>query len=239
VISGRVAVRLALALLCAAPTSALADVTARYQVGDGKQTLTVEVDDGGSTRLALDDKFTLLHRDGVDYLILDVKDLRFVARLADATDVLKSHLANAGGAKERAMQFVLEPGTPGTVAGYATTGWTFGPKDSGEGQMLDVAVSDSKDLAPIGAVMRGAGEAILPVLSGLFPESSQFGPRLRELLGKGTLVRVGRLIELQSTDRNEIDPHHFDLPGPVTSRDELMKAMGPQAATPAPAPPLP
>ena len=55
----------------------------------------------------------------------------------------------------------------------------------------------------------------------IFPASSGFGPRLLELLSKGTPLLAVPFLELQSVDTAEIDAKHFDLPGPVIAADEL------------------
>ena len=91
-------------------------------------------------------------------------------------------------------------------------------------------------LGLMGAVADSALEAFE---GGVIPASSQFGPRLRELLAKGTPVKVAPLLELQSIDHKDIDAHRFDLPGPVVTAEELLEPIPTHAEPVGPLQPLP
>lgn len=219
------AARLALILLCAAPAPALADITARYAIGDSKLSFIVEIEDGGDSRFGVDGVFSVIRQDGIDYVVFTKPDARIVARLDDAVAALRSEMpATAADAKE--SPFLIGGGTTEVqVAGRAAIAWTIGPK--GE-QALEAAISADPELAPIGALWRRLAETALTALEGrIIPAASQFGPRLRELLAKGTVVRIGSVCELRSVDHVEIDPHRFDLPGPVASPAELREMLKP------------
>ncbi|MBC9032878.1 hypothetical protein IAG41_10785 [Sphingomonas sp. JC676] len=224
------AARLALILLGAAPLPALADITARYAIGEGKQMLVVEIDDSGDSRVGVDGIFSVIRRGGVDYVALDMPDKRIVARLDDAIKVLKTRVSSD--AKE---PLFVTGGAEVQVAGYVATSWQFGPQGD---EMLDVALSADLELVPVGELLRRLADSALLALEGtVIPASSQFGPRLHELLAKGTPVKIAPLIELQSLDHKEIDPHRFDLPGPVASAEALQKALGSDAPPGAPTTP--
>jgi hypothetical protein len=227
VIRRAAAARFALVLLCAAPMPALADVTAQYVLG-GKEALTVEVDDGGNARLGIDGKFSLIVRDGVEYCAITLKDQVLVVRYADLVALAKVKMKSDSAGQAKASQedklFVLGSGGAAEVAGRKGMTWTFGPKDeAADGHMLEVVMSDDPELAPVGSLIRRALEPAIPVLTGLFPDASNFGARVTELLGKGTPLRVAPFLEMASVDRKEIDPHRFDLPGPVMSAEEFDK----------------
>jgi hypothetical protein len=229
------AVRLALVLLCAAPGPALADVTARYAIGGGKQMLVVEIDDSGDSRVGIDGIFSVIRRGGVDYVVMDKPGERMVARLDDAINALKTRHATVTDAKEPV--FVIAGGAEVQVAGYIATSWKFGPQGD---EMLDVALSADPELVPVGELLRRLAESALVALEGrVIPVSSQFAPRLRELLAKGTPVKIAPLIELQSLDHKEIDAHRFDLPGPVVSAEVLARAIPTHAEPVGPLQPLP
>ena len=240
---GRAAVaRLALFLLSAAPVPALADTTARYAIGEGKQLLVVEIDDGGDRRVGLDGVFSLIRHGGVDYIVIEKPGAKIVARLDDAIKAMKSQMPGRPVSGDKDV-IALGGGTEEVqVAGFAATSWTIGPKDSAE-KKLGVAMSGDPELAPVGVVVRWLADTALSVFEDtVIPQASQFGPRLRELLAKGTPVRVAPLLELQSIDHKGIDPRRFDLPGPIASADELLEALGPSgppAGSSTPLQPLP
>ncbi|WP_213982576.1 hypothetical protein [Sphingomonas sp. dw_22] len=234
--------RLAFVLLCSAPLPALADVTAHYTLG-GKEALTVEVDDGGNARLGVDGKFSLITRDGVDYVAIMMKGQVLVVRYADLIALAKVKIKFDSGAQsaDEAKAFVLASGAAAEIAGHKGTTWTFGLKDaSPAAHMLEVVMSDDPELAPVGSLVRRMLEPAVPILQGMFPEASGFSTRVLELLAKGTPLRAAPFLELGSVDRNEIDPHRFDLPGPVMSAEEFDKAADTPAASGGSAlPPLP
>lgn len=222
------AARLAFVLLCAAPMPALADVTAHYTLG-GKEALTVEVDDGGNARLGIDGKFSLIVRDGVEYCAITMKGQVLVVRYADLVALAKVKIKldspEQAKARQEGKQFVLATGGTTEVAGRKGTTWTFGLKDAPPtAHMLEVVMSDDPELAPVGSLMRRLLEPAVPILAGMFPDSSDFGARAIELLAKGTPLRAAPFLEMASVDRKEIDPHRFDLPGPVMSAEEFDKA---------------
>ncbi|MET0308394.1 MAG: hypothetical protein ABW023_06785 [Sphingomonas sp.] len=234
------AARFALVLLCAAPMPALADVTARYALGGGKEVLLVEIDDGGNARIGIDKGFGLIRRDGVDYLVIDMKGDQLVTRLDDAIKVLKTQIATKSVVDDgTGPLFVLGGGPETQVSGFAATSWTLGPKEAG-GKTLQIAISDDPELAPVGAMLRRLADSALSVFEGsVIPASSQFGPRVRELLAKGTPVQIAPLMELESVDHKEIDSHRFDLPGPVVSAEMLAQAIPSHAEPAGPLKPLP
>jgi hypothetical protein len=230
------AARLAFVLLCAAPLPALADVTARYAIGDGKQMLVVEIDDSGDSRVGIDGIFSMIRRGGVDYVVLDRAGKQIVVRLDDAINALKTRSSpTVADAKEPV--FVIMGGAVVQVAGYTATSWQFGPQGD---DMLDVALSADPELVPVGDLLRRLAESALVALEGtVIPTSSQFGPRLHELLVKGTPVKIAPLVELQSLDHKEIDAHRFDLPGPVVSAAVLAQTIPTHAEPVGPLQPIP
>jgi hypothetical protein len=210
-------------------------VTARYAIGGGKQMLVVEIDDSGDSRVGIDGIFSVIRRGGIDYVVMDKPGERMVARLDDAINALKTRHATVTDAKEPV--FVIAGGAEVQVAGYIATSWKFGPQGD---EMLDVALSADPELVPVGELLRRLAESALVALEGrVIPVSSQFAPRLRELLAKGTPVKIAPLIELQSLDHKEIDAHRFDLPGPVVSAEVLARAIPTHAEPVGPLQPLP
>jgi hypothetical protein len=241
---GRNAMRLksvVAAMLLLLPAPALADVTARYAV-EGKDQLVIEADDGGNARLSLGEKFMLIRRDGVDYIIAaDASGKLHVAPFDGVAEVLSGQfkgLFAAGGDAEPEMTFILEPGAQETIAGREGMGWRFGPgpKDGKPGDLIDVVMSADPALAPIGQVFQRAVATLGPVI-GLYG-----GDNLTELAGelfaKGTPLRVGAKFRLDSVDMADLPASRFELDGPVLEPMEWFEAIMPSASG-AGLPPLP
>jgi len=225
-------------ILALAPMPALADVTARYAAGGTE--LVVEVDEGGNSRVDIPGKFSIIHRDGTDYIAIPGKDgTTKVFELQAMLDLFKGIIPKTDPAEAKGMQFSLAPGAAVAVAGQQGAVWKLvmveGPNDSKK-KHIEMVVSADPRLAPVGAVFRRAIGTVTDFLGALFPAETGFSERLSELFGKGAPLRVtpveegaakpeGPLIEFKTMDTAEIDPKHFELPAPVTSADEIFGAM--------------
>lgn len=230
------------ALLMLLPVPALADVTARYALGEkGEDTLVIESDDGGNLRAGVGEKFLLIRRDGVDYIIVgDAAGTMKVARFDAVLEVVSGQMKTmVGGTDATRMKFVLTEGGPETVAGRAGTIWNFGPEEEGgkPGKMLDVVISGDPQLAPIGLLFRRMVESIGPVMGGLLGPGN-FAALGTELFSKGAPLRVGPVLKLLSVDTADVAASRFDLPGPVIEPMEWLAAMTPEGSG-ASMPPLP
>lgn len=229
--------RLLAALLVLAPSPALADVTARY-AASGKE-LVVEVDDGGNSRVELPGKFAIIHRDGVDYILVYEKAGPKVFELQAMVDLFKGFIPAAKEEEGKDIRFALVPGGAAAVAGQQGAAWRLtmaeGPADSKKRHIEMVASADPR-LAPVGDVFRRAIGTLTDFFGTMFPPQTGFSDRLGELFTKGTPLRVTPveegaakpeepLIEFKSLDTAEIDPKHFELPVPVTSADEIFGAL--------------
>lgn len=239
------------ALLMLLPIPALADVTAHYSVQD--KSLTIEAGSGGNVRVTIEDKFTLIRRDGVDYVV--VKDAAGAARIARVEDLLTMMRAQIQGAHlpasaaDKKIDFALIPAGSETVAGYPGTVWKVGPAaaaaaaeggDSGKApppdNLLQVVMSADPVLAPVGGFLKHLAELAAPMI----PQMAETNliDRARELFGKGTPIRIGPLLKLTAVETSAIADDHFVLPGPVLSAGEFLAAVDPakaaQALPPAP-----
>ena len=217
------------ALVALLPLPALADVTARYSAGT--DVLLVEVDDGGDSRIGIEGKFSIIHRDGVDYVVRMLPGGgSHVTRLADALGLFAELVAGpapAGGAKE--LAFRLVPQGEVRVGAWSGSAWSFGPDreaDGRPGETIELAVSADPALAPVGTVFRRLVDLLLPVIRIAIPGSADFGPKALDLAAKGTVLRIGTTLELQSITTDAIDSRRFDLPGPVIAAAEFMGALG-------------
>jgi hypothetical protein len=215
------------------PLPALADVTARYAAE--RDVLTVEVADNGASRAGIDGKFVLLRRDGVDYIILPDHD--GVLRVARADAALAAFVAHKG-PPPQGGKWSATPGMAATVAGYAGTLWRFGPDDD---TSMELLMSLDPALAPVGEVFRHVAEAVAVGVMGKSPEDGGLMAALYALAANGTPIRIREFprlgssepqigkprIRLESVSGAPIDPHRFDLPGPVLEADAFFAAIMP------------
>jgi hypothetical protein len=238
---------LLIALLALVPLPALADVTAHYSAGTNA--VTIAADDGGNFRAEFGPTVTLIRREGVDYVVMqDSGGQARVTRADDLLAIVRAQMANpeTKPPAELAMEFALTSTGDETVAGHAGTLWRFGlagkpsvtgtPAPPPPGSQLDFVISTDPALAPIGGVFRHVFDAVSPVMLAQLGEGN-FLPLAGELLAKGTPIRVGPLLTLDSVDTAEIAAARFELPGPVLPAAEFMTFTGPPA--PAAMPPLP
>ncbi|NYT41225.1 hypothetical protein HZY97_10690 [Sphingomonas sp. R-74633] len=227
------------ALLALAPMPALADVTARYEI-DGKQ-LVVEIDDGGNSRIAVADKFAIIRRDGVDYVVVDDKGGPKVFELQGIVDLLKSILPKLkpeDAANKDKVEFGVVAGDANvTVAGRSGAVWLLSmlkAPDADVKRHVEIVMSADPQLAPVGALFARTADIALDFMGGFIPESTQFGTTTRGILAKGAPLRIHPvdpakpekvILELTAVDTAEIDPKHFELPAPVTPTDEIFGSM--------------
>ena len=217
---------LAAALL---PAPALADITARYDAGGGRQ-IVIEVADNGDSRVQIDALIvlTIIHRDGADYVVMrDMDGMEHVAR-ADAV------LAVAVGpppdkAGENPLVFESHRGGSDSVLGYAGVLWTFGPR--GE-TPIEFLISPDPRLIPIGNVFRNWAELIIGATGPMVFDPESFRP----IFAEGTPVRIsaltasgpaGEVIALQSVSMEAVNPARFTLPGPVLAPEQFLARVMP------------
>ena len=104
---------------------------------------------------------------------------------------------------------------------------------------LDVVISADPALAPIGAAFRHMVEVAGPAFATFFGDTGNFTPLLTELFAKGTPIRVGPLLKLQSLSTDRIGAERFELPGAVLEPLEFLQAVSPSEGGGAGLPPLP
>lgn len=223
-------------LLALIPCPALADTTATYEAGTVP--FTVEVADNGNSRIGIEGQFVLIRRDGVDYIVLT--DRAGAAHVARADAAFAAFVTKKGPPPENGAWHAT-PGARASVAGYTGTLWQFGPeKDS----PLELLMSPDPALAPVGALIGRYAEAVAEgitaksaghasALAGLHAVFANGTPiRVRDLPGPNSTREPKTVIELQSVSKAPIDPHRFDLPGPVLTPDAFLKAVIPPPMTP-------
>jgi hypothetical protein len=234
-------------LLMLLPFPAFADVTASYSVS-GKDKLVIEADAGGNSRASLGEKFAVIRRDGIDYvLVADAAGDLKIARLEDVVAMVTGQLKNMGGGAPGlskgpfSMIFEMKPGGgQESVAGYSGTLWHVGPAEQGAdgAPPLPVVLSGDAALVPVGAVFRNLLGQVQPMFDALFGAGGNFSAVLLDLLDKGTPLRIGPALTLVSVSTAEIAASRFELPGTVLEPMEFLTAITPSESG-AGLPPLP
>ena len=221
-----------LALLAASP--APAQVTARYTGAFGPG-MTVQVDERGHSRISVGNQMAVIHRDGIDYVVMGDLNGIFAVRQEDMIEAFAQQArrlfpegspspsgAAAGPGEERrsrpahrTVPSAPPPPPPGdssprtngieTVGGRTGTVWTLAPAGDNDSSAGDFVVSDDPALAPIGRVIARQYGASASALSRMVPETSGLAGRsFSELYGpifaRGTIIRFGRLMRLESVD---------------------------------------
>jgi hypothetical protein len=223
-----------LALGLAGP--AYGDVTARY-AGNGAQSpsAVIAVDESGQVRAEVgpagsdDQGAVLITRGGVAYLVASDASGRFVGRQDDILAVFSQVMDGAIDAQGRTAirglaeaRFEVREGGSETVGGRQGRVYTIAPAAGAEGgPSVDIVVSVDPDLEPVGREMNrllgSASGAVSPVI-GATPDMVV---KIREVLARGTAIRVGDFLRLQSVSAEPIPDSAFDLPGPVLTRAQL------------------
>jgi len=232
------------AMLMLVPLPALADVTAHYSTGPDK--VTVEAADNGDWRITIGGplEMVILHRDGVDYIVMPDKD--GTERVARADQALPIMTASAPMPDTSKMVFTATPGAADMFAGYSGTRWTYGPEGK---QPIELLLSADPRLAPVGVALRGLAELVIDATGELL------GPdALRRMLAGGTLIRLSApdrdqlkpVVTLDTVSMDRIDPARFALPGPVMSGADFVAMAAPRGPSrtvtvkvPNPTPPPP
>ena len=208
-------------LLCAAP--AAADVTGRYRNGD--QTITIEVNDAGLTRLGQDggDSYTIFNGDE-GFVVSNEDGGIVVMRWSDMVAVLDVEVARLlGEAPEPVAEPQESPNTwqsmgPATVEGRAGVEYSFPGETMAAGDTI--VLSEDARLAPLGRAWARAF-ALMPSFGSLLGRTeAPATQQLIVLLADRGPLQLGR-IRLIDAAFETIDSGRFALPGEPLSRDEV------------------
>lgn len=243
--------RLIIALaVAAAATPAAADVTAHYVAGpvaNGVPLMTIEVNDRGDTRVAMGNRSAVLTVDGVTYLVQADLGGVYVARQDDFLAVSienartmmgpdfhpPAHPSRPASAEPEPLR-VVQGGTE-TVGGRTGTVWQLRDAHARPGVAgFDFVVSTDPDLAPIGRLLadqnRASREGLRQLVGTEAIDSTGFFSGIADIFSRGTVIRMGRIMRLDSVDTRPIPAADFVLPSPPLTREQLAARMRGTAA---------
>lgn len=219
----------------------------------GMPVLTVSADNGGQSRLeagAGGQSILLITREGVGYFVAPSPQGPIIGRQADMIALMTQFAGamatgpgRAGLDHMRAARIEVAARGSETVAGVRGTVYALTFVDgANRSPPQEVVMSTDPRLAPVGReIVRlfELGRAPLVAIAGSEP---QVYTAIRELLGRGTPIRMGPGFRLASVSTASVPASTFALPGPVLTAEQLlgrlmaMRPPSPPAATPAPAP---
>lgn len=241
-------VRLTVAALLALWASpAAADVTARYVAGaNAALAMTVEVNDRGDSRTSMGNQGAVLTVNGETYLLMadlagtfavrqeDVFALFAAQARAMTSDIAAGPAAAAPPDRSVAVRQGSEVvgGRTGTIwavrsPGEESAARPGGRARPGEGGGIDFVVSSDPDLAPVGRVLaRQLGASVDGMNRMIGPGWGRFGAAMRSIFERGTVIRFGRLLRLESVATGPVPADRFALPETVFSREQYAARMG-------------
>jgi TonB family protein len=224
------------------PVPAQADVTARYHVGSTVPVI-VQVNDAGQARINMGAQAAIIVRDGTAYMLM--ADLQ--GPYAIRYDVLMSALDEATRTllhREARQPLPTDPEYEAvelgaaTEAGYAGTAWTIIQRgESGRPAPFELVVSTDPVLAPVGRVL---ARLSANTSSGFAPPWStpsfdhNFVTAMNSVFERGTIIRFGRMMRLESASTDPIASSTFELPGEPLSREQFLARTGLPRITPVP-----
>ena len=228
-----------LALLSANP--AAADVTARYSMPSiGGSGLTVQVNSRGDSRISMGNQTAVITVGGVSYVLMADLLGSFAVKQEDLTAVMEQIVREMAGDPPATVSDQLDPNDPftpvragtATVAGRTGILWTiqarFDDARLGEGP-YDFLTSPDPDLAPVGqalarqfAVSTGGPS----VSSGPLGVMGSLPRGLHSIIQQGTIIRMGRMLRLQSVETTPVPDSTFALPNPILTREQFIARTG-------------
>lgn len=253
---------------------AIVPPTAPAQARENAPSLTITADDGGQGRIEVSGPgggppgarppgVAMITRQGVVYVALSGPQpgQQIVARLEDALALITPMASGLAGGSGRsgvqqmmAQRAEIVPGGAETVAGVRgdlyriviVNGETRSPP-------IEIVLSGDPRLAPAGRELVRLLDSLRPTLIAVMGGEPPPFASIRTLLGRGTPLRIGNQVVLDSFSNDDVADSRFDLPGPVMTLAQLQQMMGammgsrpPAGAgtpgpgpvpTPAPAPP--
>ncbi len=214
-------------LLAAACSKAPEDVTAHYTVAGGRMTVTAKAAANGDIRLDAGQQ-TLLHKNGVDYIVIDENGERLAISFADFIAANEQLMKESGSKPQpRANDPEYEATEVGEekVADQKGAIWRVQPKgNAAPGETLQLVVSGDPAFSGIGKAvllqssLRNAG------MKQLTGQESSIEKQIAAVLGKGMLLRMGDVMTLQDVAKGPIPAADFALPK-VLDKATLVKRM--------------
>jgi hypothetical protein len=203
------------ALALSACSKAPEDVTARYTLGGGVGTITVQAAGNGDARVEAGQQ-KLVRKGGTEYLVLTDAKGSFAAKSSDFIAVMGEMMKEAGikpmGAPPQVEYDLTKQGTE-KIAEISGDVWKVAPKQPSPGaESFEAVISTDPAFANVGKALEmqtklGAAQAMQ-----MQGSQSSLEKRVEEMLGKGMVLRFADALKLDKVEKTPIDPKTFELP---------------------------
>lgn len=217
----RICIAAAAALALAACSKAPEDTTARYTLGGGAGTITVQAAGNGDAKIEAGQQ-QFIRNGGKDYLILTDPKGRYAAGLDDFIAVM-GEMMKESGIKPMGMppqtEFDLTKTGSETVADVPGEVWKVAPKGAAPApagpaaqETFEAVISTDPAYANIGralSMQTKLGAASSEQIQG---GKSNLEKRVEEMLGKGMVLRFADALKLDKVEKGAIDAKAFALP---------------------------
>lgn len=219
--------------------------TMSVAVGDGGQ---VRAEAGPPNNAS--QRVVLIRREGVDYVSGADAEGRFVARTEDlfalVEEMIRTSIPQSARTAIRTaadIRVEIAPGGMETIAGREGRVYRITPiapptpRPAAQGgqerqgaempqmQPLEIVISEDPELAPVGREMARLFESGSGLVDAVMGTRPAVAGQIRELLARGTLIRLADALRLRSVSSDAIPDSAFALPGPVLTRAELRERM--------------
>lgn len=210
----RICIAAVAALALAACSKAPEDVTARYTLGGGAGTITVQAAGNGNARVEAGQQL-LVRRDGTEYLVLTDAKGKFAGSMNDFIAVMDEMLKESGmkpGTLPPQSEYDLVKQGAETVAGVPGDVWKVSAKKGPAAESFEAVISSDPAFANVGKALEmqtKLGSAGARQMQG---GQSNLEKRVEEMLGKGMVLRFADALKLDKVEKGPIDAKTFDVP---------------------------
>lgn len=203
------------ALALAACSKAPEDVTARYTLGGGVGTVTVQAAANGDARVEAGQQ-KLVRKGGTEYLVLTDAKGSFAAKSSDFIAVMGDMMKEAG-IKPMAMppqvEYDLTKQGAETIAEIKGDVWKVAPKQPTPGaESFEAVITSDPAFANVGKALEMQTKLGAAQAEQIQGGQGNLEKRVGEMLGKGMVLRFADALKLDKVEKTPIDPKVFDLP---------------------------
>jgi len=239
----RICLAAAAALALAACSKAPEDVTARYTLGGGSGSVTVQAAANGDARVESGQQ-ALVHKGGTDYMLITDPKGAFAAKMDDFLAVI-GEMMREDGMKPAATppqgEYELAKTGTDTLAGIKGDIWKVTPKEAAKGpagETVEAVISSDPAYAHVGKALSmqtrlGAG------MQKLQGGAGNLEKRVEEMLGKGMVLRFDNSLKLDKIEKTPIDAKAFALPTVLDKAALKARLTAARDAAKAAQPPMP
>ncbi|AQR75867.1 hypothetical protein [Sphingomonas sp. LM7] len=213
----RICIAAVAALALAACSKAPEDVTARYTVGGGAGTITVQAAGNGDARIDAGQQ-QFVRKGGTEYLVLTDAKGKFAASIPDFVAVMGEMMKDGGikpmGTPPQGEYDLAKQGTE-TVAEVPGDVWKVSAKQGPATESFEAVISSDPAYANIGKALEMQTKLGAAQSQQMQGGRGNLEKRVEEMLGKGMVLRFDTALKLDKVEKGAIDAKAFALPAVI------------------------